>query len=43
LLRYNSEFEPGFDMFPVVGPAAAKYSLRKQAINFLKGLEEAAR
>jgi hypothetical protein len=43
LLRYNSEFEPGFDMFPAVGPAATKYSLRKQATNFLRGLEEAAR
>jgi Polyketide cyclase / dehydrase and lipid transport len=40
LLHYQSEIEPGFDMFPVIGPAAAKYSLKKQAKAFLQGLEE---
>jgi hypothetical protein len=39
LLQYRSEFEPGFDIFPVLGPAATKYSLRKQAKKFLHGLE----
>ena len=39
LLHYRSEIEPGFDMFPLIGPAAAKYSLRKQAREFLTGLE----
>lgn len=40
VLQYDSELEPGFDMFPVIGPAAARYSLRKQAKRFLEGLEE---
>ncbi len=39
LLQYESELEPGFDMFPLLGPAAAEYSLRKQARAFLEGLE----
>jgi hypothetical protein len=43
LLEYHSEFEPGFDVFPLIGPAAAQYSLRKQAKQFLHGLEESAR
>lgn len=42
LLQYNSEFEPGFDVFPVIGPVAARYSLKKQAKKFLQGLEDAA-
>lgn len=40
LLQYESELEPGFDMFPLIGPAAARYSLKKQAKQFLEGLEE---
>ncbi len=39
LLQYESELEPGFDMFPLIGPAAAQYSLKKQARRFLEGLE----
>jgi hypothetical protein len=31
--------EPGFIMFPLLGPAATEYSLKKQARAFLKGLE----
>ncbi|MDH4049098.1 MAG: hypothetical protein OEW68_07595 [Gammaproteobacteria bacterium] len=40
LLNYESEIEPGFDMFPLIGPAAASYSMKKQAKEFLKGLEQ---
>ncbi|MGH8224520.1 MAG: SRPBCC family protein [Woeseiaceae bacterium] len=39
LLEYESEVEPGFDLFPVVGQAAMSYSLRKQARQFAEGLE----
>lgn len=39
LLHYESEVEPGFDMFPLIGPAATRYSLKKQARQFLEGLE----
>ena len=39
LLEYESQLEPGFDMFPLIGPAAARYSLKKQAKQFLAGLE----
>jgi hypothetical protein len=39
LLHYESELEPGFDMFPLIGPAATEYSLKKQARAFLAGLE----
>jgi hypothetical protein len=42
LLQYQSEMEPGFDMFPLIGPAAAQYSLRKQAKAFLEGLERSS-
>ena len=42
LLQYQSEMEPGFDMFPLIGPAAAQYSLRKQARAFLEGLERSS-
>jgi hypothetical protein len=40
LLHYQSEMEPGFDMFPLLGPAATEYSLKKQARAFLDGLEQ---
>jgi hypothetical protein len=42
LLHYESELEPGFDMFPLIGPAATEYSLKKQAKAFLEGLERAS-
>jgi hypothetical protein len=42
LLQYQSEMEPGFDMFPLIGPAATEYSLKKQAKAFLEGLERPA-
>jgi hypothetical protein len=41
LLQYESELEPGFDLMPLFGRAAAKHSLKKQARQFLQGLEDA--
>lgn len=40
LLQYESELEPGFDLFPLLGPAATEYSLKRQAKAFLEGLED---
>lgn len=40
LVQYESELEPGFDMFPLLGPAATEYSLKKQTKAFLEGLED---
>jgi hypothetical protein len=40
LVQYDAEFEPAFDLFPLIGPAVARYSLKREAKQFLKGLED---